>query len=57
MADVTKWVVWANAALDPILFLENDRGQVMLALLSLSPPLSLSLSLCVCVCVCVCVPR
>ena len=26
MAEVTKWVVWANSALDPILFLENERG-------------------------------
>ncbi|KAK7231511.1 glutathione S-transferase [Aureococcus anophagefferens] len=24
-----KWVVWANAALDPICFVENDRGQVV----------------------------
>ena len=29
MAEVTKWVVWANSALDPILFLENERGQVI----------------------------
>mmetsp|Transcript_17424 Transcript_17424/g.54429 ORF Transcript_17424/g.54429 Transcript_17424/m.54429 type:complete len:245 (-) Transcript_17424:236-970(-) len=28
-ARFTKWVVWANASLDPICFVENDRGQVM----------------------------
>lgn len=28
-AEFTKWVVWANAALDPICFVENDRGQVI----------------------------
>ncbi|KAJ8613420.1 hypothetical protein CTAYLR_002285 [Chrysophaeum taylorii] len=26
---VTKWVVWANASLDPICFAENERGQVI----------------------------
>ena len=24
-----KWVVWANASLDPCLFIENERGQVL----------------------------
>ena len=24
-----QWVVWANASLDPICFVENDRGQVL----------------------------
>jgi glutathione S-transferase len=28
-AAVTKWVLWANASLDPICFTENDRGQVI----------------------------
>ena len=28
-ADAGKWVVWANASLDPCLFIENDRGQVL----------------------------
>ena len=45
MAEVTKWVVWANAALDPILFLENDRGQVILASLYRARALSRSLAL------------
>jgi len=26
MAEVTKWVVWANASLDPILFVVNEEG-------------------------------
>ena len=29
MAEVAKWVVWANSSLDPILFVENQRGQVI----------------------------
>jgi len=29
-AAVGKWVMWANASLDPICFVENDRGQVSL---------------------------
>ena len=37
MAKVTPWVVWANAALDPILFLENDRGQVIGTRLTQNP--------------------
>ena len=28
-ADANKWVVWANASLDPVLFIENERGQVL----------------------------
>ena len=28
-ADAGKWVVWANASLDPCLFIENERGQVL----------------------------
>ena len=28
-AKFTKWVLWANSSLDPICFVENDRGQVM----------------------------
>lgn len=28
-AKYTKWVVWANAALDPICFVENENGQVI----------------------------
>ena len=28
-AKFTKWVMWANSSLDPICFVENDRGQVM----------------------------
>jgi len=28
-AKVGKWVVWANATLDPILFKENDNGKVI----------------------------
>ena len=28
-AKVTKWVVWANSALDPVCFEENARGQVI----------------------------
>ena len=28
-ADAGKWVHWANASLDPCLFKENDRGQVL----------------------------
>ena len=27
-AKFTKWVVWANSSLDPICFVENERGQV-----------------------------
>jgi len=27
-ADCYAWTVWANASLDPVLFKENDRGQV-----------------------------
>ena len=26
-ADANKWIVWANASLDPVLFIENERGQ------------------------------
>ena len=37
MAQITKWVVWANAALDPILFLENERGQVIGTRLTQNP--------------------
>jgi len=29
LAAVSKWVVWANAALDPIVFIENENGQVL----------------------------
>lgn len=36
-AAVTKWVVWANASLDPICFIENERGQVLDTKLSGSP--------------------
>ena len=32
-----SWVVWANATLDPICFIENDRGQVMSVFLALCP--------------------
>jgi glutathione S-transferase len=28
-ADAGKWIHWANASLDPCLFQENDRGQVL----------------------------
>ena len=28
-ADANKWIVWANASLDPVLFIENERGQVL----------------------------
>ena len=28
-ADAGKWIHWANASLDPCLFRENDRGQVL----------------------------
>ena len=28
-ADAGKWIHWANASLDPCLFKENDRGQVL----------------------------
>jgi len=28
-AKYTKWVVWANSSLDPICFVENEKGQVM----------------------------
>ena len=28
-AKFTKWVMWANSSLDPICFVENERGQVM----------------------------
>jgi len=28
-AAVTKWVIWANSSLDPILFKENDQGKVI----------------------------
>lgn len=28
-ADAGKWVVWANASLDPCLFIENERGGVI----------------------------
>jgi len=28
-AEVGKWVMWANASLDPICFMENERGQVV----------------------------
>jgi len=28
-AEVCKWLVWANASLDPVLFKENERGQVI----------------------------
>jgi glutathione S-transferase/alpha,alpha-trehalase len=28
-AAYTKWVVWANSALDPVCFDENERGQVI----------------------------
>ena len=28
-AKFTKWVLWANSSLDPICFVENERGQVM----------------------------
>ena len=28
-ADASKWVVWANASLDPCLFIENERGGVI----------------------------
>jgi glutathione S-transferase/alpha,alpha-trehalase len=24
-----QWVVWANASLDPLCFVENDQGQVL----------------------------
>ena len=27
--DVCKWLIWANSSLDPILFKENERGQVI----------------------------
>lgn len=36
-AAVTKWVMWANASLDPICFVENDRGQVLDTKLKGSP--------------------
>lgn len=29
LAEVAKWIVWANASLDPVVFIENDRGQVL----------------------------
>jgi len=28
-AQVTKWVLWANASLDPVLFKENEQGKVI----------------------------
>lgn len=28
-AEVMSWCVWANASLDPVLFKENERGQVI----------------------------
>ena len=28
-SEVCQWVVWANSSLDPILFKENERGQVI----------------------------
>lgn len=28
-ADMLSWCVWANASLDPVLFKENERGQVI----------------------------
>ena len=28
-ATVGKWIMWANSSLDPICFLENERGQVI----------------------------
>ena len=28
-AEASKWVVWANASLDPVLFIENERGGVI----------------------------
>uniref|UniRef100_A0A7S4LLV6 Glutathione transferase n=1 Tax=Eutreptiella gymnastica TaxID=73025 RepID=A0A7S4LLV6_9EUGL len=33
-----SWVVWANATLDPICFIENDRGQVLDTQLRKQPP-------------------
>lgn len=29
LATVAKWVVWANASLDPVVFKENENGQVL----------------------------
>jgi glutathione S-transferase len=37
MAAVVSWVVWANASLDPLLFLENERGQVIGTRLTQNP--------------------
>ncbi len=36
-AEAGKWVMWANASLDPICFVENDRGQVLDTKLTGSP--------------------
>jgi glutathione S-transferase len=36
-AAVGKWIMWANASLDPICFKENERGQVIGTKLTESP--------------------
>jgi len=37
-AEAGKWVSWANASLDPVCFVENDKGQVLETRLRGDPP-------------------
>jgi hypothetical protein len=47
MAEVTKWVVWANASLDPILFLLNEGGTQVLGTRLTDNPKGIQVLVCV----------